>query len=140
MFWENFLGTHIGWTLSFSLRMRFWSPTNTFNQFENFIHNIFRNEKSTLEINVTHFLVLHWQQWQSSRSTPVTNVVIRVSFYWNHNCQSPCLKIIWRVCNICNIFLVIFSLVSLHFNVDWMVSCQWVCAKMLSTSENLFVQ
>lgn len=55
LFWENFLGTHIGWTLSFSLRMRFWSPTNTFNQFENFIHNIFRNENSTLEINVTHF-------------------------------------------------------------------------------------
>ena len=33
--------------------------------FENLIHNIFRNENATLEINVSIFGVLHWQQWQS---------------------------------------------------------------------------
>ena len=37
-------------------------------RFENLIHNIFRNEKSTLEINVSLFGVLHWQQWQPPRS------------------------------------------------------------------------
>ena len=33
-------------------------------KFENLVHSIFRNETSTLEINVSHFGVLHWQQWQ----------------------------------------------------------------------------
>ena len=33
-------------------------------KFENLVHSIFRNETSTLEINVCHFGVMHWQQWQ----------------------------------------------------------------------------
>ena len=39
-------------------------------RFENLIHNILRNESSTLEINVSLFGVLHWQQWQAPTSTP----------------------------------------------------------------------
>ena len=50
-------GTHSLRMLSFLLWIWLWSPTNTFNQFENLIHNIFRNENSTLEINVSHFWV-----------------------------------------------------------------------------------
>ena len=38
--------------------------------FENLVHSIFRNETSTLEINVSHFGVLHWQQWQPPASAP----------------------------------------------------------------------
>ena len=30
-------------------------------KFENLVHSIFRNENSTLEINVSHFGVLHWK-------------------------------------------------------------------------------
>ena len=37
--------------------------------FENLVHCIFRNKYSTLEINVSHFGVLHWQQWQPPAST-----------------------------------------------------------------------
>ena len=37
---------------------------------DNLPHSIFRNENSTLEINVTQFGVLHWQQWQPFASTP----------------------------------------------------------------------
>ena len=37
-------------------------------KFENLVHSIFRNENSTLEINVSHFGVLHWQQWQPPAS------------------------------------------------------------------------
>ena len=36
---------------------------------ENLPHTIFRNGNSTLEINVTHFVVLHWQQCQPLAST-----------------------------------------------------------------------
>ena len=39
-------------------------------KFENLVHIIFRNENSTLEINVSHFGVLHWQQWQPPASAP----------------------------------------------------------------------
>ena len=39
-------------------------------KFENLVHSIFRNENSTLEINVSHFGVLHWQQWQPPASAP----------------------------------------------------------------------
>ena len=39
-------------------------------KFENLVHSIFRNENSTLEINVSHFGVLHWQQWQPPVSAP----------------------------------------------------------------------
>ena len=39
-------------------------------KFENLVHSIFRNENSTLEINVSHFEVLHWQQWQPPASAP----------------------------------------------------------------------
>ena len=35
------------------------------------VHSFFRNENSTLEINVSHFGVLHWQQWQTPASAPV---------------------------------------------------------------------
>ena len=41
---------------------------------ENLVHSIFRNESSTLEINVSHFWVLHWQQWQPPASAPVNFV------------------------------------------------------------------
>ena len=33
-------------------------------KFENLVHSIFISENSTLEINVSHFGVPHWQQWQ----------------------------------------------------------------------------
>ena len=39
-------------------------------KFENLVHSIFRNKNSTLEINVSHFEVLHWQQWQPPASAP----------------------------------------------------------------------
>ena len=39
-------------------------------EFENLVHSIFRNENSTLKINVSHFGVLHWQQWQPPTSIP----------------------------------------------------------------------
>ena len=39
-------------------------------KFENLVHSIFRNENLTLEINVSHFGVLHWQQWQPPASPP----------------------------------------------------------------------
>ena len=39
-------------------------------KFENLVDNIFRNEYSTMEINVSHFEVLHWQQWQPPASDP----------------------------------------------------------------------
>ena len=38
-------------------------------KFENLVHSIFRNENSTMEINVSYFSVLHWQQWQPHVST-----------------------------------------------------------------------
>ena len=38
-------------------------------RFENLLHNVFRNENSTLETNVSLFGVLHWQQWQPPAST-----------------------------------------------------------------------
>ena len=48
-------------------------------KFENLGHSIFRNETSTLEINVSHFGVLHWQQWQPPASTPgVDNPSIKI--------------------------------------------------------------
>ena len=39
-------------------------------KFENLVHSIFRNENSTVEINVNHFGVLHWQQWQPPAFAP----------------------------------------------------------------------
>ena len=39
-------------------------------KFKNLVHSIFRNENSTLEINMSHFRVLHWQQWQPPASAP----------------------------------------------------------------------
>ena len=39
-------------------------------KFENLVQSIIRNETSTLEINVSHFGVLHWQQWQPPASAP----------------------------------------------------------------------
>ena len=42
--------------------------------FENLIHNIFRNENSSLEINVSLFRVLHWQQWQPPKSAPESSI------------------------------------------------------------------
>ena len=39
-------------------------------KFENLIRSIFRNETSTLETNVSHFGVLHWQQWQPPAFAP----------------------------------------------------------------------
>ena len=39
-------------------------------KFENLVQSIFRNENSTLEINVSHFRVLHWQHWQHPASAP----------------------------------------------------------------------
>ena len=33
-------------------------------KFENLVHSTFRNKNSNLEINVGHFGVLYWQQWQ----------------------------------------------------------------------------
>ena len=40
---------------------------------ENLVHSIFRNENSTLEIHMSHFRVLHWQQWQPPASVPATD-------------------------------------------------------------------
>ena len=40
--------------------------------FGNLIHNIFRIENSTLEVNVNLFRVLHWQQWQPPESASVS--------------------------------------------------------------------
>ena len=37
-------------------------------RFENLVHSIFRNENSFMEINMSYFRVLHWQQWQSPAS------------------------------------------------------------------------
>ena len=39
-------------------------------KFEILAHSIFRNKNSTLEINVSHFGVLHWQQWKPPASAP----------------------------------------------------------------------
>ena len=44
-------------------------------KFENLVHSFFRNENSTLEINVSHFGVLHWQQWQPPASAPAPKVL-----------------------------------------------------------------
>ena len=51
-------------------------------KFENLVHSIFRNENSSLEINVSHFRVLHWQHWQHPASAPV-------------NVNSKCIYSIW---------------------------------------------
>ena len=40
------------------------------NRFENLVHSIYRNENSSLEIDGSHFGVLHWQQWQHPASSP----------------------------------------------------------------------
>ena len=75
-------------------------------KFGNLVHNIFRNENSTLKINVSHFGVLPWQQWQPLASAPIARVDLQkklhslgVSFFghgifkgcytllWNHNCN-----------------------------------------------------
>ena len=39
-------------------------------EFENLVHSIFGNINSSLEINLSHFGVLHWQQWQPPASAP----------------------------------------------------------------------
>ena len=39
-------------------------------KFENLVHSIFRNKNAILEINVSHFGMLHWQQWQPHASAP----------------------------------------------------------------------
>ena len=43
-------------------------------KFENVVHSIFRNENSATEINVSHFGVLHWQEWQPLASTTENNL------------------------------------------------------------------
>ena len=48
-------------------------------KFENLVHSIFRNENSTLEIDVSHFGVLHWQQLQPLASAP-GKVAVQVWF------------------------------------------------------------
>ena len=45
-------------------------------KFENLVHSIFRNEKLTLEINVSNFGVLHWQQWQPPACAPDNNLLL----------------------------------------------------------------
>ena len=40
----------------------------------------FRNENLALEINVNHFGVLNWQQWQPSASAPVLTVLAKQLF------------------------------------------------------------
>ena len=51
-------------------------------KFENLVHRFFRNENSDLEINVSHFGVLHWQQWQPPASAPVYHWArVRIKFY-----------------------------------------------------------
>ena len=37
-------------------------------KFEDLVHSSFRNESSSMEINVSYFGVLHWQQWQTPAS------------------------------------------------------------------------
>ena len=45
-------------------------PQLLLDRFENLVHSIFRNENSTMEINVSFLGVLHWQQWQPMASAP----------------------------------------------------------------------
>ena len=40
-------------------------------KFENLVHRFSRNENSNLEINVSRFELLRWQQWQPPASAPV---------------------------------------------------------------------
>ena len=47
---------------------------------ENLVHGFFRYENSTLEINVSHFGVLHWQQWQLPASAPAPKVLAKQLF------------------------------------------------------------
>ena len=47
-------------------------------RFENLVSSIFRNEKSALRINVSHFGVLQWQQWQSPASARGFVVVYKI--------------------------------------------------------------
>ena len=49
-------------------------------KFENLVHGFFRNENSTLETNVSHFGVLHWQQWQPPASAPTPKVLAKQFF------------------------------------------------------------
>ena len=42
-------------------------------------HWFFRKENSNLETNVSHFGVLHWQQWQPSASAPYSGLVRKVA-------------------------------------------------------------
>ena len=51
------------------------SPTILSVKFENIVHSIFRKENSTLKINVSHFRVLHWQQWQPPASVPYSTSI-----------------------------------------------------------------
>ena len=44
-------------------------------KFENFVHSILRNKSSALVINISHFGVLCWQQWQPLAST--THVLLK---------------------------------------------------------------
>ena len=66
---------------------------------ENLVNNILKNEISTLELNLRHFGVLHWQQWQPPASAPASNRIeachriskkistVIVTFSWRKDCQ-----------------------------------------------------
>ena len=46
---------------------------------ENLVHWFFRKENSNLEANVSHFGVLHWQQWQPPASASYSGLVRKVA-------------------------------------------------------------
>ena len=47
-----------------------YHPQQLLVKFENLVHSIFRNENSTMEINVSYFRMMHWQQWQPPAFVP----------------------------------------------------------------------
>ena len=57
-------------------------------KFENLVHSIFRNENSTMEINVSFFGVLQGQQWQPHASVLVkhTPKISNESYFSKSNC------------------------------------------------------
>ena len=47
-------------------------------KFENLVHRFSRNENSNLEINVSRFELLCWQQWQPPASTPGFSLLLDI--------------------------------------------------------------
>ena len=63
-------------------------------KFENLVHRFFRNENSDLEINVSHFGLLHWQQWQPPASATSSSFLLAATLIYLISKYKKCRSII----------------------------------------------